>query len=89
MWRYLRKAQNIKKCEKVVFSTCGAIFRKVVALKQCEKFDFFKKCENVAQNIKKCEKVDFFQLFGNFQKSGGTMWRYVALSPEGQKHQKV
>ena len=51
MWRYLRKAKNTKKCEKVDFFNFLAIFRKVVAL-----------CGAISgrpKNTKKCENVDF------------------------------
>ena len=42
-----------------------------------------------AKNTKKCEKVVFFQLFGNFQKSGGTMWRYLRKAKNTKKCEKV
>ena len=70
MWRYLRKAKNTKKCEKVDFFNFLAIFRKVVAL--CgAMWRYLRK----AQNTKKCEKV----VFSTFWQFSEKWWHYVAL----------
>ena len=80
MWRYLRKAKNIKKCKKVDFFNFLTIFRKVVAL-----------CGAISGRPKTSKSVKklIFQLFGNFQRSGGTMWRYLRKAKNTKKCEKV
>ena len=77
MWRYLRKAKNIKKCENVDFFNFLAIFRKVVAL-----------CGTISGRTKTPKSVKTL-IFSTFWQFSEEWWHYVALSPEGQKHQKV
>ena len=73
MWRYLRKAKNTKKCEKVDFFNFLAIFRKVVAL-----------CGAISGRPKTPKSVKKL-IFSTFWQFSEKWWHYVALSPEGTK----
>ena len=80
MWRYLRKAKNTKKCEKMLIFQLFWHFSE-------KWWHYVALCGAISGGPKtpKSVKKLIFQLFCNFQKSGGTMWRYLRKAKNTKK----
>ena len=81
MWRYLRKAKNTKKCEKMLIFQLFWHFSE-------KWWHYVALCGAISGGPKTPKSVKKL-IFSTFLQFSEKWWHYVALSPEGQKHQKV